>query len=95
MSLQFQLIWCVLVVELGVFVLLVLPLPTRWKAQSLAWLKRAPWMRSVWHLIRIVFVLVLLYFAGMHPVGLFSRRRLGDALCADQCAAGGGDGAAP
>ena len=64
MSLQYQLVWALLVSEMVAFVLLTLPLPLRWKSRAMDYLRGHVHVKSVYYVLRIFFVLVLFLFAG-------------------------------
>lgn len=61
---QYHLVWILLVLELGLFALLTLPIPLRWKNGSLLWVRQHPLYPRLKYALRVVFIFILLLFAG-------------------------------
>ncbi|KAJ2715159.1 Endoplasmic reticulum transmembrane protein 3, partial [Coemansia spiralis] len=62
-TLQYTGVFALLMVEVVVFVLLILPMPMRWKRAMVAWSSRSPAVQRVLYVVRIAFVFVFLLFA--------------------------------
>lgn len=65
MSVQYQIVWGLLLSEIVCFLFLILPLPPKWKKHTYSYIVKHRCTRAVAQAIRIVFVLVLLLFLGI------------------------------
>lgn len=64
MSLQFQIVWAILVVEVTAVLLLILPVSLRLKHHVICYLSGNNRMRNLWYALRVAFVVILLLFVG-------------------------------
>lgn len=64
MSLQFQIVWAILVVEVIAVLLLILPVSLRLKHHVIRYLSSNNRIRSLWYALRVAFVVILLLFVG-------------------------------
>lgn len=67
MSLQFQIVWTILVVEVAAVLLLILPAPLRIKHRIISSLSSSNRIRSLWYALRVSFIVILLLFIGTWP----------------------------
>lgn len=64
MSLQFQIVWAILVVEVIAVLLLILPVSLRLKHHAIRYLSSSNRIQSLWYALRVAFVVILLLFVG-------------------------------
>ncbi|KAJ2848930.1 Endoplasmic reticulum transmembrane protein 3 [Coemansia brasiliensis] len=62
-TLQYTGVFALLMAEIFVFILLILPMPTRWKRAMITWSSRSPVAQRVLYGVRIAFGFVFLLFA--------------------------------
>ncbi|KAJ1872202.1 Endoplasmic reticulum transmembrane protein 3 [Coemansia sp. RSA 990] len=62
-TLQYTGVFALLVAEIVVFIMLILPMPTRWKRAMITWSSRSPVAQRVLYGVRIAFGFVFLLFA--------------------------------
>ncbi|KAJ2413413.1 Endoplasmic reticulum transmembrane protein 3 [Coemansia sp. RSA 2530] len=61
-TLQYTGVFALLIAEIFVFVLLILPMPTRWKRAMITWSSRSVVAQRVLYAVRIAFGFILLLF---------------------------------
>ncbi|KAJ1647893.1 Endoplasmic reticulum transmembrane protein 3 [Coemansia erecta] len=62
-TLQYTGIFTLLMAEIFIFVLLILPMPQRWKRAMITWSSRSPVAQRALYFVRIAFGFILLLFA--------------------------------
>jgi len=61
-TIQYTIVFGVLVTEMILFLLLILPLPASWRKNSLLWLARSPMMTPLSYAVAFLFMLIVILF---------------------------------